>query len=135
MHYLLDNRPGRRRLLMAGHAAAQITLYEHEGFAGPLVHHPTPVSNFERRFQRSGLVGGRAHDRWEVCEHARFEGRCMVLRPGQYPSLSAMGLNDRISSVRRHHPRLTSVKAAMPRLRTPSTIPAAATTSGSTRPM
>ena len=38
--------------------------------------------------------------RWEVCEDARFEGRCVVLRPGRYPSLAAMGLNDRVSSVR-----------------------------------
>jgi len=35
--------------------------------------------------------------RFEVCEDARFSGRCVVLRPGRYPSLSAMGLNDRIS--------------------------------------
>jgi uncharacterized protein YcfJ len=38
--------------------------------------------------------------RWQACEGARFAGRCTVLRPGQYPSLAAMGLNDRISSVR-----------------------------------
>jgi uncharacterized protein YcfJ len=42
------------------------------------------------------VTGGR----WEVCEDARFGGRCVVLRPGQYPSLSAMGLNDRVSSAR-----------------------------------
>jgi len=39
-------------------------------------------------------------DRWEVCESSRFKGRCVVLRPGRYPSLAEMGLNDRISSVR-----------------------------------
>jgi uncharacterized protein YcfJ len=39
-------------------------------------------------------------DRWEVCENAQFGGRCAVLRPGRYPSLAAMGLNDRVSSVR-----------------------------------
>ena len=39
-------------------------------------------------------------DRWEVCGNNRFEGRCVVLRPGRYPSLAAMGLNDRVSSVR-----------------------------------
>jgi uncharacterized protein YcfJ len=38
--------------------------------------------------------------RWEACQDDRFRGHCVVLRPGQYPSLSAMGLNDRISSVR-----------------------------------
>jgi uncharacterized protein YcfJ len=35
-----------------------------------------------------------------VCQDAAFKGRCVVLRQGQYPSLSAMGLNDRVSSVR-----------------------------------
>jgi len=39
-------------------------------------------------------------DRWEVCEDARFNGRCAVLRPGRYPSLAAMGLNNQVSSVR-----------------------------------
>lgn len=35
-----------------------------------------------------------------MCEAPRFTGRCVVLRPGRYPSLAEMGLNDRISSVR-----------------------------------
>ena len=29
-----------------------------------------------------------------------YSGRCVVLRPGRYPSFQSMGLNDRISSVR-----------------------------------
>lgn len=28
-----------------------------------------------------------ARDRWEVCEDARFDGRCVVLRPGRYAAL------------------------------------------------
>ena len=31
-------------------------------------------------------------ERWEVCENNRYKGQCMVLRPGQYPSLASMGL-------------------------------------------
>ena len=38
--------------------------------------------------------------RWEVCEDARFEGRCAVLRRGNYDSLRSLGLNNQISSVR-----------------------------------
>ncbi len=38
--------------------------------------------------------------RWEVCENAGFGGRCVVLRRGNYDSLRAMGMNNRISSVR-----------------------------------
>jgi uncharacterized protein YcfJ len=45
----------------------------------------------------SAVVRG---ERWEVCEDVRYSGRCVILRPGQYGSLAAMGLNDRVSSVR-----------------------------------
>ena len=39
--------------------------------------------------------------RWEVCEDARFQGRCVVLRRGSYDSLRGLGMENRISSVRR----------------------------------
>jgi uncharacterized protein YcfJ len=82
-------------------AAAQITFYEREGFQGRNFTTDKQVGNFERfgfndRASSVVVIG----DRWEVCEDARFSGRCAVLRPGRYPSLAAMGLNDRISSVR-----------------------------------
>ena len=59
------------------------------------------VWNFERygfNDRASSAVVNRG--RWEVCENARFQGRCTVLRPGSYESLSGMGMNNRISSVR-----------------------------------
>lgn len=37
--------------------------------------------------------------RWELCEHADFRGKCVVLGPGRYEFLDDM--NNRISSVRR----------------------------------
>jgi hypothetical protein len=37
--------------------------------------------------------------RWQLCEHADFGGRCIVLEPGRYEQLDNM--NDRISSLRR----------------------------------
>ena len=46
---------------------------------------------------RSAIVSG---GRWEVCEDADFAGRCVVLRPGNYDSLSGMGMYKRVSSVR-----------------------------------
>ncbi len=92
---------GITTLAFSVHAAAQVTLHENEGFQG------RSFSSQERspNLQRSGfndrassaIVVGQ---RWQACEDAQFRGRCMVLRPGQYPSLTAMGLNDRISSVR-----------------------------------
>ena len=80
---------------------AQVVFYEREGFQGRSFTTEQQVGNFERvgfnDRASSAVVFG---DRWEVCEDARFSGRCAVLRPGRYPSLAAMGLNDRISSVR-----------------------------------
>jgi hypothetical protein len=35
---------------------------------------------------------------WQLCEHADFRGRCMVVERGEYPVLA--GFNDMISSVR-----------------------------------
>lgn len=85
----------------ATQAAAQITFYENEGFQGRSFSTGKAVGNFERygfNDRANSVVVTR--DRWEVCEDARFRGRCIVLRPGQYPSLAAMGLEDEISSVR-----------------------------------
>ncbi len=85
----------------AAQAAAQITLYEREDFAGRSLSTHEAIDNFERtgfNDRASSVVVLR--ERWEVCEDALFAGRCVVLRPGRYRSLAAMGLNDRVSSVR-----------------------------------
>lgn len=81
--------------------AAQVTFYENEGFAGRTFTTQKQVVNL-RQFgfndrASSVMVSG---DRWEVCDENRFRGRCAVLRPGRYPSLASMGLNNRVSSVR-----------------------------------
>ena len=83
------------------HAAAQVTLHEDEGFQGRSFSSQQRAPNLQRfgfndRASSAIVVG----QRWEACEDAQFRGHCVVLRPGQYPSLAAMGLNDRISSVR-----------------------------------
>lgn len=86
---------------LATQASAQVTFYEREGFEGRSFGTEQQVKNFERQGfndrASSAVVSG---SRWEVCEDAGFKGRCVVLRPGRYPSLTAMGLNDRVSSVR-----------------------------------
>ncbi|MDP2370583.1 beta/gamma crystallin-related protein [Rhodoferax sp.] len=81
--------------------AAQATFYEHDGFQGQSFTTDRQIGDFGRfgfadRASSVIVVG----DRWEVCEHPHFAGRCVVLRPGSYPSLGSMGLNDRLSSVR-----------------------------------
>jgi uncharacterized protein YcfJ len=88
-------------LAFAVQASAQITFYEQEGFQGRTYSTQQRNWNLEKAGfndrASSVIVVGQ---RWQACEDSRFEGRCTVLRPGQYPSLRDMGLNDRISSVR-----------------------------------
>ena len=82
-------------------ASAQITFYEGENFRGRVFSTSRTVDNFARigfNDLATSVVVDRG--RWEVCEHAHFEGRCVVLRPGSYDSLAGMGMNNRISSVR-----------------------------------
>jgi uncharacterized protein YcfJ len=88
-------------LAAAGHAAAQITLYEGEGFHGRSMTVNDRVWNLDRsgfNDRASSIIVERG--RWMVCEHERFEGRCVVLRRGSYPSLREVGLNNQISSIR-----------------------------------
>ena len=87
--------------IAATQALAQVTFYENEGFQGRTFYTERQVTNFQQHGfndrASSVIVLG---NRWEVCEKAQFNGRCAVLRPGRYPSMVAMGLNDRASSVR-----------------------------------
>ena len=88
-------------LVAAAHASAQITFYEGENFRGRAFTTDRQIRNFERagfNDRASSVVVDRG--RWEVCEDARFEGRCAVLRRGNYDSLRSLGLNNQISSVR-----------------------------------
>ncbi|OIP15496.1 MAG: hypothetical protein AUK51_13475 [Comamonadaceae bacterium CG2_30_59_20] len=82
-------------------AAPQVTFYENERFTGRSFTTDKQVNNLNRnqfndRASSVVVAGGP----WELCEDNRFRGRCVVLQPGQYPSMKAMGLNDRVSSVR-----------------------------------
>ena len=82
-------------------ARAQVTFYANDGFEGRAYTSQTQVNNLKRFGfnDRASSVVVRT-DRWQICDDVNFKGRCMVLRPGQYPSLSAMGMADRISSAR-----------------------------------
>ena len=82
-------------------ALAGVTFYENDNYQGRSFTTERRVGNFlnvgfNDRASSIVVTGSR----WEVCEDLRFEGRCRVLRQGSYPSLRAMGMNDRISSVR-----------------------------------
>jgi hypothetical protein len=79
----------------------QIVFYEQAGFRGQSFGSERPILDLERLGfndrASSLLVLGEA---WEVCDGARFSGRCVVLRPGRYPSPGVIGLNGAIASVR-----------------------------------
>ena len=82
-------------------ALAQATFYEREGFGGRSFSTSRALSSLDKNgFNDRAFSAVVQKDGWEVCEDARFNGRCMVLRQGRCASLSATGLNDRISSVR-----------------------------------
>lgn len=80
---------------------AQVSFYQNENYEGATFTTDRPVENF-RQFgfndkATSVIVVGKL---WEACDRPRFGGNCTVLRPGQYPSLTAMGLTQRVASVR-----------------------------------
>jgi uncharacterized protein YcfJ len=101
MNFKLKSVLGAAAVLLASQAMAQITFYEAEGYRGRAFTTDRRVGDFQRygfNDRASSVVVDRG--RWEVCEHARFEGRCVVLRRGSYGSLEELGMTDRISSVR-----------------------------------
>jgi uncharacterized protein YcfJ len=101
MNTLLKSALAAAGLALATQAAAQVTLYEHNNFAGRAVTAQKQVKNFKSvGFNDRASSVLVSSGRWEVCEDTQFRGRCVVLRRGQYPSLAAMGLNDRVSSAR-----------------------------------
>lgn len=82
-------------------ATAEITLYASEGFDGRTFSTQAQVRDlktvgFANRASSAIVRGGM----YEICDDRSFEGRCRILRPGQYPSLSALGMDDAIVSVR-----------------------------------
>ncbi len=92
---------GAMALVLGAQAFAQITIYEHEGFRGRVFNASKQVPNLTQygfNDRASSVIVDRG--RWEVCEDAGFQGRCVVLRKGSYDSLKGLGLNDRISSMR-----------------------------------
>lgn len=86
----------------AAYAGAQeIVLYQNDNFSGPRYSANQSVADlgnagFNDRASSVQVRGGS----WQLCSDAYFRGQCVTLGPGNYPSLGAMGLNDRVSSLR-----------------------------------
>jgi len=95
-----DARDDENRYAPAA-AVGQVTFYERDGFAGRSFTTVQSIDNFtQNNFSDRASSVVVAGGPWELCEDVRYGGRCVVLRPGQYPSMASMGLNDRVSSVR-----------------------------------
>lgn len=82
-------------------AAADLSLYGREDFRGREFSVQGSIDNldntgFNDRATSAIVRGGP----WMVCTDAYFRGHCVTLRPGEYPSLAAMGLDNNISSAR-----------------------------------
>lgn len=88
-------------LVAQGLHAAQITLYEGEGFRGRAFTTTGRIDNFMRNGfnDRASSIIVDSGD-WEVCEDLNYRGRCVLLHRGSYDSLRSLGLNDRVTSVR-----------------------------------
>jgi uncharacterized protein YcfJ len=100
--------------LFAGVASAQVTLYGAEGMRGRSFTAGGPVDNLANtgfNDRASSMIVERGQ--WEVCEDSFYRGDCRIVRPGQYPSLAAMGLGNEISSIRpvRGNPRVAYAPA------------------------
>lgn len=93
---------GLSAVLLSTATMAQITLYEGEGFRGRAFTTDRPTDDFTRNGfndrASSAIVDSGV---WEACVDAGYRGRCVVLREGSYDSLARLGINDRLSSVRR----------------------------------
>src|SRR5690349_21475835 len=101
MNTMLRTALGVAGVLLAAQASAQVTFYQGRDFRGPSFTADGPVWNLERYgFNDRASSAVVDNGEWQVCEDARFGGRCVVLQPGEYPSLREMGLNNMVSSVR-----------------------------------
>ncbi len=85
----------------AGVAQAGITLYEHDGFRGRAITINSRVGNLTNNgFNDIASSAYVDSGTWLACEDDNFRGRCVVLQPGSYGSLQALGMQDNITSVR-----------------------------------
>ena len=101
MHKLLKLSLATCAVALASQSFAQVTFYQNENFQGSTFTAEQQVNDLQRfgfndRASSVVVKGGS----WEVCENINFSGRCVIMRPGNYPSLNSTGLNYRVSSVR-----------------------------------
>ena len=95
-----ERRGGRDEERGHGHGREAIELFSQSGFSGArlgLHNEVRTLVDYDFNDQAGSIIVNEG--RWELCEHADFGGRCIVLEPGRYEFLDNM--NNRISSLRR----------------------------------
>lgn len=112
----------------ATQAAAQISFFERENFEGNAVTVDKPLNDlrsyaFAEQASSVVVAGGQ----WEFCDEVQYRGHCVVLRPGQYASIRAIGLRGRVMSVRAvsHGPVVGDPRRPPPAVVVPPPMPAA----------
>ena len=85
---------------LAAHAAAQVSFFEGEDFQGQPLTTDRPIEDLRSiaSHQPASSVVVTS-GQWEFCEGPQHGGRCVILRPGSYPSLHAMGIRGSLSEV------------------------------------
>jgi Beta/Gamma crystallin len=84
-----------------GWSSARITLYENDDFKGQSVPASGNLADLANFGFNDKASSARVRDgQWQLCVDANYRGNCVTLGPGEYPTLRAMGVNDRVSSVR-----------------------------------
>lgn len=82
-------------------SAADLTLYGRQDFRGRELRANDTIVNLDHTGFNDRASSVVIRDGvWQLCEDAHFRGHCVRLGPGEYPSLRAMGLNNRVSSAR-----------------------------------
>ena len=86
-------------LAAGGVHAGELSLFSGPDFRGREVSFNGPVHDLGRMgFNDRGSSLVVHSGRWQVCEHANFQGQCVFLDRGEYPDLRRLG--NRISSLR-----------------------------------
>ena len=101
MNFLIKPCLAATALAVSIAAGAQVTLYGQENLRGRAITLDDSVAD---------LVGSRLDDRassvfvrdgnWQLCSEPHYRGTCITVGPGEYGSLRATGLSNRVSSVR-----------------------------------
>jgi hypothetical protein len=96
--------------------AAEITLYDQEGYGGRRFSTHAPFANLgDAGFNHVAASVVIKSGTWQLCENPEFHGRCVTLTPGEYPSLEPYSLTRRVASVREFVAQAAPPPPATPR--------------------